>query len=85
MDGQDIRNICRASDSVHIRIEMLNFFFNPIRSSTQRLIQLINSINEYVVMKHSSMCGEVVEKRQESTNVVQKLEFNISLSKTKLK
>ena len=62
MDGEDVRFIARSSDGALMRLQLLNFFFNPqnLTSPAAKLVQLITNVNLYVLKKQNEKFGKVI-------------------------
>jgi hypothetical protein len=84
MDSSYRGRLSKGAESLSIRLKLLKLWKKKERRAVKRLPGIVLEINSFIEQQQQEKVNYVITKSKPNENVVDKLDFNINISRTKL-
>jgi hypothetical protein len=84
MDSSYRGRLSKGAESLSIRLKLLRLWKKKERKAVRRIPGIVMEINSFIEQQQQEKINYVITKSKPNENVVDKLDFNINISRTKL-
>lgn len=84
MDSSYRGRLSKGAESLAIRLKLLRLWKKKEQRAVRRIPALVGEINGFIEQQQREKVNYVITKSKPNEHVVDKLDFNISVSRTKL-
>lgn len=84
MDSSYRGRLSKGAESLSIRLKLLRLWKMKERKAVRRIPGIVMEINSFIEQQQQEKINYVITKSKPNENVVDKLDFNINISRTKL-